>query len=350
MAESKKPAKGKSSAKPSVAGVAGGGSGVRAKTKRERTDASEHAATLRRATEASPRTQATKTAATEASPRTKPKPAAKAAAKPAAKRAVARPLTRTITPRPARAERGEKPAAPQPKRVREVRPLPDVPAGHAALIGQAGASGETIALPEALTTTDRGVGVLFQAFNAARANARQGTASTKTRAQVRGGGAKPWRQKGTGRARAGSIRSPIWRHGGVVFGPNGRTYWQRLPEKMRKSAFAEAFADQAARGRVLVFDALPNGRTPDAWIKTSAMREWLDGIGDIGRTIVVADDLTDMAGRAFANLARVEVRSTGTLRLTDLLRGETILVSRGTLDTLAARAGARAATSDGERS
>ena len=325
-------AKTRSPAKPSAASVAGGGSGVRAKTKRERTDASEHAATLRRATEASPRKKA------------------KPAAKPAAKRAVARPLTRTITPRPARAERGEKPAAPQPKRVREMRPLPEVPAGHAALIGQAGASGETIALPEALTTTDRGVGVLFQAFNAARANARQGTASTKTRAQVRGGGAKPWRQKGTGRARAGSIRSPIWRHGGVVFGPNGRTYWQRLPEKMRKSAFAEAFADQAARGRVLVFDALPNGRTPDAWIKTSAMREWLDGIGDIGRTIVVADDMTDMAGRAFANLARVEVRSTGTLRLTDLLRGETILVSRGTLDTLAARAGARAATSDGERS
>ena len=335
MAESKKPAKGKSSAKPSVAGVAGGGSGARAKTTRERTDASEHAATLRRATEASPRTQATKTAATEASPRTKPKPAAKAAAKPAAKRAVARPLTRTITPRPARAERGEKPAAPQPKRVREVRPLPEVPAGHAALIGQAGASGETIALPEALTTTDRGVGVLFQAFNAARANARQGTASTKTRAQVRGGGAKPWRQKGTGRARAGSIRSPIWRHGGVVFGPNGRTYWQRLPEKMRKSAFAEAFSDQAAKGRVLVFDALPNGEAP----KTSAMRAWLDGIGDTGRTIVVAEDMGEMVGRAFANLTRVEVRSVNTLQLVDLLRCETLLVSRGTLDLLALRAG-----------
>ena len=258
------------------------------------------------------------------------------AAKPAAKRAVARPLTRTVTPRPAKAERAEKPAAPQPKRVHQSKPLPTVPAGHAALIGSGGiTSGETIPLPAALVTTKSGIGVLFQAFNAARANARQGNAATKNRARVRGGGAKPWNQKGTGRARAGSTRSPLWRHGGVVFGPNGRTYWQRLPQKMRKSAFAEAFADQAAQGRVLVFDALPNGDVP----KTSAMRAWLDGIGDTGRTIVVADDMSDTAGRAFANLTRVEVRSTGTLQLVDLLRCETLLVSRGALEPLALRAG-----------
>ena len=317
MAEKKKATKSKSEAKPSVARVAGGGSGVRAKTKSARTDASEHAATLRRTTEASPRKSA--------------KPA-----KPAAKRVVARPLTRTVAPRPARAERSATPAAPQPKRVRESKPLPEVPAGHAALIGSGGTtSGETIALPEALTRTEHGTGVLFQAFNAARANARQGNATTKNRARVRGGGAKPWNQKGTGRARAGSTRSPLWRHGGVVFGPNGRTYWQRLPEKMRKSAFAEAFSDQAAKGRVLVFDALPNGETP----KTSAMRAWLDGIGDTGRTIVVAEDMGEMVGRAFANLTRVEVRSVNTLQLVDLLRCETLLVSRGTLDLLALRAG-----------
>src|SRR6266511_4614288 len=69
------------------------------------------------------------------------------------------------------------------------------------------------------------------------ANRRRGTASTKTRGEVGGGGRKPWRQKGTGRARQGSIRSPLWRHGGVVFGPNGRRYAQRMPEKMRRAAF-----------------------------------------------------------------------------------------------------------------
>ena len=303
----------KRSAKPSVARVAGGGSGVRSKAKPERTDASEHAATLRRSTEASPRKSA--------------KPA---------KRVVARPLTRTAAPRPARAERAEAPVPAQPKKVRESKPLPEVPQGHAALIGSSGiAKGETVALPEALVRSEHGTGVLFQAFNAARANARQGNAATKNRARVRGGGAKPWNQKGTGRARAGSTRSPLWRHGGVVFGPNGRTYWQRLPEKMRKSAFAEAFSDQASRGRVLVFDELPNGETP----KTSAMRAWLDGIGDTGRTLVVADDMNERAGRAFANLTRVEVRSVGTLQLADLLRCETLLVSRGALDPLALRAG-----------
>jgi len=279
------------------------------------------------------KTTAAKPAAVKKTVAAKPVAAKKTVA---AKRVVARPLTRTVAPRPVRAAKPEAPAAAQPKKVRESKPLPEVPAGHAALIGSSGITkGETVALPEALTRTEHGTGVLFQAFNAARANARQGNAATKNRARVRGGGAKPWNQKGTGRARAGSTRSPLWRHGGVVFGPNGRTYWQRLPEKMRKSAFAEAFSDQAAKGRVLVFDALPNGETP----KTSAMRAWLDGIGDTGRTIVVADDMSEMAGRAFANLTRVEVRSVGTLQLVDLLRCETLLVSRGALDPLALRAG-----------
>ena len=332
MVESKKPGA-KGSVKPDVARGAVGGSGVRAKAKPERTDASEHADTLRSATPASPRKQGKATGAVK---KTTASGGGRGAAPAKKARVVARPLTRTATPRPARTERSEAPAEAQPKKVRESRPLPEVPQGHAALIGSSGiAKGETVALPEALTRTEHGTGVLFQAFNAARANARQGNAATKNRARVRGGGAKPWNQKGTGRARAGSTRSPLWRHGGVVFGPNGRTYWQRLPEKMRKSAFAEAFSDQASRGRVLVFDALPNGETP----KTSAMRAWLDGIGDTGRTIVVADDTSEMAARAFANLSRVEVRSVGTLQLTDLLRCETLLVSRGALDPLALRAG-----------
>src|SRR3981081_4892143 len=99
-------------------------------------------------------------------------------------------------------------------------------------------------------------GGLFQALLTALANKRQGTSATKTRARVAGGGAKPWRQKGTGRARQGSTRAPHWRHGGVVFGPNGRTYWQRVPQRMRKAAFGEAFAARAAEGRVIVFDEI----------------------------------------------------------------------------------------------
>jgi large subunit ribosomal protein L4 len=276
------------------------------------------------------KTTATKPAAT--------KTTAKAAApKAVAKRAVARPVTRTPVVRPQRPARDEQAPA-QPRREREVRPLPEVPAGHAALIGSNGTTGESIALPESLTTTKRRTGLLFQAFNAARANARQGNAATKNRARVRGGGAKPWAQKGTGRSRQGSTRSPLWRHGGVVFGPNGRTYWQRLPEKMRRAAFAEAFSDQATRGRVLVFDALPNGEQP----KTSAMNEWLRNIGDTGKTVIVVDGVSEGASRALANLTGVSLRSSGSLQLTDLLNGETFLVARGALDALVSRTGAEA--------
>ena len=273
----------------------------------------------------------------------KPSPA-KSPAKKA--RAVARPVTRTAAPRTQRPEREEQAPA-QPKREYLIRPLPQVPAGHAALIGAGGSTSGSIALPEALLTTKRRTGLLFQAFNAARANARQGNAATKNRARVKGGGAKPWAQKGTGRSRQGSIRSPLWRHGGVAFGPNGRTYWQRLPEKMRRAAFAEAFADQATRGRVLVFDALPNGDQPEARIKTSAMNEWLANIGDTGKTVIVADGVSDGAGRALANLRGVALRSSGSLQLVDLLNGDTFLVARGALDALVSRTGTEATAGAG---
>src|SRR5918992_6212429 len=92
--------------------------------------------------------------------------------------------------------------------------------------------------------------VLHQAVKVFLNNQRQGTAQTKTRSFVSGGNQKPWRQKGTGRARQGSIRSPLWRHGGVVFGPNGRRYEQRMPEKMRRAAFGEAVGERAAAGRI----------------------------------------------------------------------------------------------------
>src|SRR5437016_11562916 len=88
------------------------------------------------------------------------------------------------------------------------------------------------------------------------ANQRHGTHDTKTRRWVTGGNQKPWRQKGTGRARQGSTRSPQWRHGGIVFGPNGRRYKQRMPAKMRHAAFAEALAAHAATGHMLVVDEL----------------------------------------------------------------------------------------------
>jgi large subunit ribosomal protein L4 len=280
----------------------------------------------------------------KAAPKTKA-PAAKAAAKPAAagaraaktpaRRAVARPTTRVVRraePEPQRRDEEQRAARrPTP----EARPFPTAPAGHAPVIGADGTSSGSVELPAAIASPAKRHGVLFQALVAALANARQGTSATKNRSRVAGGGAKPWRQKGTGRARAGSTRSPLWRHGGVVFGPNGRRYKQRLPEKMRRAAFAQALASHAAQGRVLVVDELGfDGEAP----RTRDVAGWLARVGDTGRAVLVTAEADERIGRAAANLSELELRTPGTLRLADVLRAETVLIHRPALDALAARA------------
>ena len=269
---------------------------------------------------------------------------AKAAAKPAAakpkapaKRAVARPLTRVVRPPEPREERRareeERPAAPRPRA--EARPLPTAPAGHAPVIKADGSSDGSIELPAAIASPTKRRGVLFQSLLASLANKRQGTSATKNRSRVAGGGAKPWRQKGTGRARQGSTRSPLWRHGGVVFGPNGRRYEQRMPAKMRHAAFAEALAAQAANGRMLVVDELRfDGDRPRA----RDVMDWLARVGETGRAVLVTAEADERVGRASANLRDFDLRTPGTLRLEDVLRAETVLVLRPALDALAARA------------
>jgi large subunit ribosomal protein L4 len=271
-------------------------------------------------------------------------PAAKAAARPAAakakapaKRAVARPLTRVVRPPEAREERRaraeERPEAPRPRA--EAKPLPTAPAGHAPVIKADGSSDGSVELPAAIASPAKRRGVLFQSLLASLANKRQGTSATKNRARVAGGGAKPWRQKGTGRARQGSTRSPQWRHGGVVFGPNGRRYNQRMPAKMRHAAFAEALAAQAANGRMLVVDELRwNGDQPRA----RDVIDWLARVGETGRAVLVTAETDERVGRATANLREFDIRTPGTLRLEDVLRAETVLVLRPALDALAARA------------
>jgi large subunit ribosomal protein L4 len=276
-------------------------------------------------------------AKTAAAAPAKKAPAAKAAAP--AKRVVARPVTRVARraeparPRQAREE--------QPKRERvAARSLPTAPEGQAPLIAVDGSSSGSIALPAAFLKGASRAATLFQAFVAERANARQATAATKNRARVSGGGRKPWAQKGTGRARQGSTRSPLWRHGGVVFGPNGRKYKQRMPEKMRRAAFGEAVSERAAAGRILVLEELRfDGERP----RTREVVAWLGRIGDTGRTMVVSPVLDERVGRAVANLPDVELRTPGSLRLSDVMESDTLLVTRPALEALAVRAGERAA-------
>jgi large subunit ribosomal protein L4 len=196
-----------------------------------------------------------------------------------------------------------------------------------------------MALPAAFRKGASRAATLFQAFVAGRANARQATAHTNNRARVAGGGKKPWSQKGTGRARQGSIRSPLWRHGGVVFGPNGRQYAQRMPEKMRRAAFGEAVSERAAAGRVFVLEELRFGGER---VRTREVVAWLRQIGDTGRTMVIAPELDEGIGRAMANLPDVELRTPGSLRLSDVMESDTLLVTRPALEALAVRAGERA--------
>jgi large subunit ribosomal protein L4 len=292
------------------------------------------------------------TARTGARAKATAKPAAKAAAKTAAKpaerktkaparRAVARPVTRVVRAReaePVRPQAEEKRAAPPAPKPREVRALPTAPTGRAPLIAADGTSRESVELPAALAQPAPRRGVLYQALVAALANARQATSATRNRARVSGGGAKPWRQKGTGRARQGSTRSPHWRHGGVVFGPNGRRYEQRIPAKMRRAAFAQAIAAHAANGRVFVLDDLIFDSVDGDRPRTRDIAGWLTRLGDAGRAVLVTAQPDDRVGTAAANLRTLDVRTPTTLRLADVLRAETLLVHRPALETLAARA------------
>jgi large subunit ribosomal protein L4 len=288
-------------------------------------------ATAAKATAAKPQPKA-------ATPKAAERKTARKAAAPA-KRVVARPVTRVarrVEPaRPREAAREQ-----QPKREKvAARALPTAPDGQAPLIAADGSSSGSVALPAAFLKGASRAATLFQAFIAGRANARQATAATKNRARVAGGGKKPWAQKGTGRSRQGSIRSPLWRHGGVVFGPNGRRYEQRMPEKMRRAAFGEAVSERAAAGRILVLEEFRfDGERP----RTREVVAWLRQIGDTGRTMVVSPELDERIGRAVANLPDVELRTPTSLRLSDVMESDTLLVTRPALEALALRAGQRA--------
>jgi large subunit ribosomal protein L4 len=168
--------------------------------------------------------------------------------------------------------------------------------------------------------------VLHQVVTAQLAAARSGTHSTRTRAEVRGGGAKPYRQKGTGRARQGSLRAPHFSGGGVAMGPRPRSYSQRTPKKMVRLALASALSDRAEDGRVVLVDRWPweTPRTKDA----VAALEALD-LG--GRVLAVLGDTDGVADRSFANLAEVDTVRAGELTAYAVLRADWVVFTDATL-------------------
>ena len=173
---------------------------------------------------------------------------------------------------------------------------------------------------------DPNVAVMHQVVTAQLAARRSGTQSTKTRAEVRGGGAKPWRQKGTGRARHGSIRSPQWRGGGVALGPKPRDYSQKTPTKMVRLALKSALSDRAASERVVVVDEW-NFELP----KTKTAVAALEALDVEGRVLIVVNQNDSNTWKSFANLNRVHVISPGELNAYDVLVNDWVVFTKSTL-------------------
>jgi large subunit ribosomal protein L4 len=170
---------------------------------------------------------------------------------------------------------------------------------------------------------------------------RQGTASTKTRGNVRGGGAKPWRQKGTGRARAGSSRSPIWAGGGTVFGPQPRHYTFKVNRKERRAALRSALSAHAERGTIAILDPSPFDE-PSTKQAHELIAEWARG-GSV--LVVLTEDQADVA-LSFRNLRRVSVLPSSTCGVADVVGAASLLISEDALDELTARAKGEKATAD----
>ena len=219
--------------------------------------------------------------------------------------------------------RAARPRAKKTEEAKETNPL-EVPFFDA--LGER--NGE-VTLPEAIFAEAPNVPVMHQAYLRQLANARQGTASTKTRAAVSGGGAKPYRQKGTGRARHGSIREPSMKGGGKVFGPKPRDYSQRMPKQMRRLALRSALSQKAIDGQVRVIEGFVFDEP-----KTSQAADLMEAIGFDSTTLVVLPAPNYTVSRSFENLAGAKTILARNLNIRDLFSHTYLLLSKDTIELL----------------
>jgi large subunit ribosomal protein L4 len=199
-------------------------------------------------------------------------------------------------------------------------------------------SGGDVALDDAAFAAKFNGALVHETVRAELAARRQGTHSTKTRGQVRGGGAKPWRQKGTGRARAGSSRSPIWTGGGTIFGPQPRHYTFKVNRKERRAAFRSALSVHAERGTIAVFDPAPFVSEISTKAAAKLIGDWLTPAKP-GSVMVVLHDSEEQAALSFRNMRIVRgVLPSDGVGVADLIGAANVLVSQKALDALTARA------------
>jgi len=186
----------------------------------------------------------------------------------------------------------------------------------------------TVEFPAAIFDVQTNVPLLHQVVVAQLAAARQGTHKTKTRAEVSGAGRKPFKQKGTGRARQGSIRAPHMTGGGVVHGPTPRDYSQRTPKKMIAAALRGALSDRARNGRIHVLESLVAGDTPS----TKAAREALRSLSDRKNMLVVIERANDVAALSVRNLTAVHVIYVDQLNTYDVLVADDVVFTKAAYD------------------
>jgi len=190
-----------------------------------------------------------------------------------------------------------------------------------------GTSGGTVDLPAEIFDAQVSIPTIHQVVVAQLAAARQGTHSTKTRAEVRGGGRKPYRQKGTGRARQGSTRAPQFVGGGVVHGPKPRDYSQRTPKKMKAAALRGALSDRARNGRIHVVSSLTTGDVPS----TKVAVQLLSAISERKHVLVVVERHDELGWKSLRNAQTVHVLSPGQLNTYDVLISDDVVFTESAL-------------------
>ena len=195
-----------------------------------------------------------------------------------------------------------------------------------ALFKQDGTQNGDITLNEEIFGIEPNESVVYDAIVMQRASLRQGTHAVKNRSAVRGGGRKPWRQKGTGRARQGSIRSPQWRGGGVVFGPTPRSYSYKLPKKVRRLAIKSVLSEKVAENNLVSVDALSFDAP-----KTKEFKQVLTSLSIDSKVLVVLETENEVAGLAARNLSNVTVTTSNNVTVLDVVANDKILATQTAL-------------------
>ena len=197
------------------------------------------------------------------------------------------------------------------------------------VVNMQGAEVGEIALSDKVFGAEVNGAVLHTAVRAYLMNQRQGTQSALTRTEVSGGGKKPWRQKGTGRARQGSTRAPQWTHGGVVFAPKPRSYRVTINKKVRKLALMSALSAKVATNDLVVVDAIVTEE-----YKTKAMADMLAAVGAKKKALVVLAENDAKVVGSFANIANVKTAQTNTINVYDILNADTLVLAKGAAEKL----------------